>query len=57
MSIIETVTFVGLVVVAFVAIIFVGWRWQRRKNPERFAESFKTTPPPGSPNHWNRPRS
>ncbi|TDR89722.1 hypothetical protein [Enterovirga rhinocerotis] len=52
----EMVVFVGMVATAFVAVVAVAWRIQRTRNPERFRESFRRPPMPGSPNHWNRPR-
>jgi len=51
----EMFIFVGLVVVAFVAIVGLVWRIQWKRDPERFGSAWRRTPAPGSPNHWNRP--
>ena len=42
------------VVGVFVAVVAAAWfvRWKR--DPKAFADSWRQTPPPGSPNDWRR---
>ena len=56
MSAWEMSVFVAMVVAAFAIVVGVVWRMQWRRDPERFKDGFRRSPPPGSDNHWNRPR-
>ena len=51
----EMFFFVAMVVGAVVAVVAIVWLVRWRRNPEAFRQSWKRTPMPGSPNHWNRP--
>jgi len=52
----EMIIFVSLVVGAVLLVVGIAWFIQWKRHPQRFTASWKRTPMPGSPNHWNTRR-
>lgn len=52
----ELLVFVSLVVATVLLVAGVAWFFQWKRHPEAFRQSWKQTPMPGSPNHWNTRR-
>lgn len=52
----ELLVFVSLVVATVLLVAGVAWFIQWKRHPEAFRQSWKQTPMPGSPNHWNTRR-